>query len=456
MLVALGGNDYVMRGNFYVGLDYHDDVLEGFGTILHAAIRWNSSMEVVTNIIEVGRGRDIVWEKDEDECEYGPTALHVACQYNASIDIVKELIKVGGGRDYVWEKNAFDDCTSLHFACANNVVSIDVVKELLEVGEGRDFVLEKDVYYCRTALHVACRNNASIDVVKELIEAGGGRDFVLEKDGRGRTAFHLACHYNASIDVLNLLIEYGGGDILTQGSNQHKTPLQFLITGDWYGDEEEKRAKIEKGSFLINKGIELQIGGEYSFSGLFNNNTNEEEVRDEIYEYWDERVLPTLEQVMTQHRNRQHLPILQALIINKAPPHIIESAVNTFTDSINTRDSFGKLPIDIAVEYGLSWDDGMESIVEAMTLALVSSEQQQQTTTSLNVCLKYGVQWENGTRIVLENSDMEQVLKTPDASTGLYPFMMAAAVTVDGGDYGYDLDTIFNLMKPCPHLVKQF
>ncbi len=162
-------------------------------------------------------------------------------------------------------------------------------------------------------------------------------------------------------------------------------------------------------------------------------------------------VLPTLEQVMAQPRNRQHLPILQALIVNKASPRIIKSAINTFIDSINTRDSFGKLPIDVATEYGLSWDDGLKQIVEAMT-----SSASAEHITPLNVCVKHGVQWENGTRIVLENtnSDEQVLLETPDASTGLYPFMMAAAVAVDGGDYGYDLDTIFNLMKETPQLVK--
>ncbi len=70
--------------------------------------------------------------------------------------------------------------------------------------------------------------------------------------------------------------------------------------------------------------------------------------------------------------------------------------------------------------------------------------------------MKHGVQWEDGTKIILENdsnSDEQVLLEALDASTGLYPFMMAAAPVVDGGDYGYDLDTIFNLMKESPHLV---
>ncbi len=428
----------------------------------------NECDETILERIRAG-GRDFVWEK---KIYHGYTALHLACATNASIVIVKMLIEVGGGQDFVRET---DSChmTSLHVACQNNA-SIDVVKGLIEVGGRRDFVLQKD-RYGYTALHTACQYNASIDVVKELIEAGGGRDFVWEKDEHDRTALHVACiQRNTSIDVLKMLIEYGGGDIITQVSNRHKTPLQFLITeSSPYGDdEEEKRAKIEKASFLINKGIELQIGGEYSFGGLFNNNTNEEEVQDEeiddeedwdesdeedwddieedqgIYKYWDDNVLPTLEQVMVQPRNRP-LPILQALIVNKAPPRIIKSAVNTFAESISTRDSFGnKYPIDIAINHNLSWDEGMNEIIGTFATA--------QQTTPFNICTKHGVQWENGTKIILENDDNVDILEAADTSTGLFPFMVAAVGRCGNEpNYAYDFDSIFQLIKSRPLVVRQ-
>ncbi len=247
---------------------------------------------------------------------------------------------------------------------------------------------------------------------------------------------------------MKLLIEYGGEDILTQVNNKHKKPLQLLITASWYGDEEQKRANIEKASFLIDKGIELQIGGEYSIGGLFNNNTNEER-QDEIYQRWDDNVLPTLEQVMAQPRN-QPLPILQALIVKEAPPHIIKSAVSTFTDSINTTDSFDKYPIDVAVGHGLSWDDGLEEIVKAFASA--------QQTTPFNICTKHGVQWENGTRIVLENihDNVDIILEAADTSTGLFPFMVAAAGRCGNEpNYAYDFDSIFHLIKSRPLVVRQ-
>ncbi len=473
-LVTSGGKDYVTRDSFYLGEDDDDDL--EYGTLLHGALKFNSCMEVVSLLIDVV-GKEFVLKEDEydmtslchackysssigvvkklidvggrelvlKEDEYGSTSLHFACGLNASSDVVKELIEVGGGHDFVWEKD-FRGYTALHEACINNA-SIDVVKELIEAGGGRDIVLDEKDEYGWTALHLACGNKASIDVVKELIEVGGGRDFVLEKGINGSTALHSACRFNASIDVLELLIQYGGRDILTQVNNQHETPLQKLLTIEvWYGDdEEEKRAFIEKISLLINKGIELNIGGQYSIGGLFSKNTSQM-VNNVIYGKWDVKLLPALEQVLAMPNNH-HLPILQALIVNEASRDIIKSAVDNFTHFINTRDSLHKYPIDVAVENDLLWEDGMEQIVEAF-----SSVKQ---TTPFNICVKHGVQWGNGTRITLESSAALDILETVDTSTGLYPFMVAAVGGENNG-YKYDFDSVFELIKSRPLVVRQF
>ncbi len=382
LLVTLGGKDYVTREDFYLGEEFGN---EEYGTLLHGAAKFNSCEKVMLWLIKVG-GQKLVWEKDGG----GRTLLHGVCSGNASINVLKTLIEIGGGRDFVWEKDEYGK-TSIHYACYYNA-SFDVVKKLIEVGGGRDFVWEKDED-CMTSLHWACKRNVCSDVVKKLIEVGGGRDFVWEKDENGRNSLHIACYYNASVDVLDLLIEYGGRDLFTQFDNEGKSPLQLLISKYWYGEKEQKKSFIEKASLLINKGIELRIGGQYSIGGLFICNTNQE-VQDRIYEHWDDNVLPALEQVMDVPHNR-HLPILQALIINKAPPRIVKSAADAFTDSINTKDNFDKYPIDVAVDHGLSWNDGLEQIVKAF-----ASEQH---TTPFNVCTKHGVQWENGIRNALEN-----------------------------------------------------
>merc|ERR1719242_1307637 len=119
---------------------------------------------------------------------------------------------------------------------------------------------------------------------------------------------------------------------------------------------------------------------------------------------------------MTEPHNHQ-LPILQALIVHKAPKIIIESTIDSFPHSINTQDSFGKLPIDVAVCHGFAWDGGLQDIVDAFA----SSQQR----TTLHVCAKHGVQWENGTKEMLEGNALD-VVERMDDSTGLYLFMTAA------------------------------
>ncbi len=355
-----------------------------------------------------------------------------------------------GGRDLVWEKDLWG-YNALHWACSRNA-SLDVVKELIEAGGGRDYVWEKDVSG-RTPLSYACQCSAYLDVVKVLIDVGGGRDIVWEKDdGCGFTSIHYACEGNepASVAVLDLLIQHGGQELIVEPDSGGDIPLQNLMGNNPNPNpEESRRSYVEKASYLINKGIQLQIGGQYSIGGLFplgdRNDQCEHDLigHDLIYMTQVSNVPPTLEQVMAMPNNR-HLPILQAMIVNKAPEYIIKSAVRTFVDSINTRDSFDKYPIHVAVEYGLSWDDGLEQIVEAFASA--------QQTAQFSVCIKYGVQWENGMRNILENSDVG-ILENADTVTGLYPFMTAA---VGGENYGYDFDSVFHLIKSSPLLVKQF
>ena len=111
--------------------------------------------------------------------------------------------------------------------------------------------------------------------------------------------------------------------------------------------------------------------------------------------------------------HNRYLPILQGLIINKAPPRIIKSTTHQLTASINTADSSGRYPIDVAIRHGLAWDGGMKELVE-----------------------------KSGT----------DLLEREDVTTGLLPFM---AVAVGEDKYSYDLNTVFHLIKKTPLLVRR-
>ncbi len=396
MLVTKGGRDYVKSRE-----------------LLHLAIRYNCCMEVVAKLLEIG----------------GPhyNSLQYAIQNNASIGVVKKLVEVGG-KDLVLQKIRGGGRNSFHTACESKA-SIDVFTELIEVG-GKNLVFQKINTFgtkCNT-LEYALKQRTSIEVLSKLIEVGG-QELVLEKNRSGCSSFQSICHCSSitftSCDILDFLILHGGPDVLEEEKYGQKPLHNVILHHLWnqtvdYKDgylsediEEIRRALVEKTSFLIKKGIELQIGGEYSIGGLFCDNIKQQ-LRDHIYKYWiwDERVLPALKQVMAMAQNR-HLPILQALIVNKAPPCIIRNAVNTFTDFINTIDSFDKYPLNVAIDHRLLWEDG--------------------------------------TKIIFENSDMG-ALETANSSTGFYPFMSAAL----GGEYScYDLDFVFHLIRSKPQVVKE-
>jgi len=295
---------------------------------------------------------------------------------------------------------------------------------LIRLG-GRKFVMQKvnfrvhyreyhrpfTPYLGMTLLNAACGCNASTDVISLLVDMGGKALFMKKYYG-GWNPLYYACHkvrYRASYSYVweytELLKTYD------------KTPLQRLIAQDivhyWWMNQERRerlRKKItDNAAILINKGIELQIEGEYGIGGLFASTSSTQKVQDQIYENWDIFVLPALEQVITLPHNR-HLPILQATIINNAPPDVITSTVNQFTASINAADSSSKYPIDIAAHHGLAWDDGMKGVVERSDTSLFERE---------------------------------------DASSGLLPFMVAAV----GGKNSYDIGTVFHMIKKCPIVV---
>ncbi len=446
-------------------------VQDNYGmTPLHRVCeRRNIPVEIVSKLIEVG-GKHLVLK--EDECGRG--AIHCACKYNAPLQIVSMLINAGG-REVVFKEDK-DGRNCLHYAVENAVPSIEVVSKLIEVG-GRKLVLEED-HEGRSSLHYACKINSSVEVVSKLIHIGG-RELVTKKSNNGCTALHMACKHKVPFSIVSNLIETGGdvllktannnGDsalhcvacdfstsselvnLLLQGAGEEmlmtknvddKTPLLALITrrNSHFHSQRNKRMICEKASLLINKGIELRIGGGFSLGGLFNFTSNSE-IQNQVYDKWDDLVFPTLQQVMSQPHGRQQ-PILQAAIINNAPTRIIQDIANIFMDSVNIIDSLGRYPIDVGVQCRLPWRDGMKDIVESFASA--------QQFTVIHACAKHGVQWENGMRAVLEDIKIDD-FERKDEFTGLHYFMLAAV----RGDYNvsHDLDSVFQLIKARPNLV---
>jgi len=409
---------------------------------LHLACKLGASVELISNILQVG-GRNLVMAKAKG----GWNSLHLALSActSSSTNIVSKLIEVGG-RDLVMDKGGGNsDCNSLHVALYQKA-SLEIISELVEVGQ-RELVMEKNKQG-RSSLHIACYSNSTIEVVSKLIELGG-MDLIFEKTAEdGLNSLHVACgRRTVELALVDLLIQHGGAQLLSHIDDHGRTPLHFLITRDAYvyGGGEDSKVFIDKASLLMNKGIQLRIGGEYDIGGLFSpTTTTNQEIKDRIYHNWDRIVLPTLKNVMTIPHN-QHLPILQAVIINDVPSKIIKATINQFTGSINTKDSSSRLPIDVAVHRRLSWDNGMKELIEAYL-----SLQEESSTIIFMVCLKNGLGWENGMKVVVKRLDIN-VIERQDGSTGLCPFMLAG-VKQDKDDY--DLGSVFYLIRKSPRLVQ--
>ncbi len=430
---------------------------------LPCAMSVEASYNVISKLIEIG-GKDLIISKDEK----GRNSLHYAvCAYHTSVEVMSMLIQFGGGVDLVLDQDESGQ-HSFHTACEIGA-SAEVLLRLIDIG-GRDLVFLKDNYGLN-ALHYAVRSVIPSDeepsrrLILKLIEVGG-RDLVMDNNNHlGHNAIHFMgdLHYSNDGDlcfcqidntVLDILTAQGvgGAEILLQEESTGKTPLQSLVTQqfieDWDQGECDPRI-IENVSVLINKGIQLRIGGEYSIGGLLSSSTpDQEQVQDEIYQNWDKVVPPALEQVMA-HPHNQHLPILQAVIINKVPPRIIKSTIQKFVKiSVNTRDSVGQLPIDVAARHRISWNNGMKEIVEALLSTQDLSTQG--SSTLFTMCIKNGLQWHDGMRVVVEAVDKD-IIARDDDETGLYPFMLAG---VGYSKCSYDLASIFHLIKQCPRLVR--
>ncbi len=387
--------------------------------LIQIACRYNASISVISKLVAIG-GRAAVVE----ESAYGWNSLHVACRFDASIDVVLKLIEAGG-RDLVLKKDS-QNWNALHYACRYNTC-IDVVRKLVDVG-GKKLVTAK-AQGGVNALHLIGFQDASIDVIMKLVEVGG-EDLVRDKTEDGWSSLHIACGCNAPIDILITLLEFGGSELLMQADKYGKLPLHIAITERFSPSEQNEIIKVV--AKLISWGLQYQVGGEFGIGGLFNSSSNE--VQDVIYDKWEDLVLPAME-LVKEDVGVDDYPILQAAIINKAPPSIIKGIVEQL-GCVATKDTLGRFPIDVAVEFGREWSSGTKEIAEAFALA--------QRCTLLHTCAKHGLQWDDGLRCAVDEGGMKDV-EERDLETGMFPFMLAALAGTTG--------STFQLIQMSPNLL---
>lgn len=366
--------------------------------------------------------------------DYGESALHLACSKKASVEVIRTITDIGG-LDLVLERDS-GGYTALHNACIFKASS-DNIKHLLNLG-GKDLVLT--AAKCgRTALHWACFHDVSYDVIEKIIELGG-KELVMATDANNRKAVHIATIQRASIATIRRLIDVGGKDLLCcenpLGPEYGNLFLHFFIATAFCCCKESQ----DKFVMLILKGIEHGIGGEFSIGGLLN--TAPDNIQEHVFDCWIGRVDRCLKKVLEKH---EKLPILHAAIMAKAPRHVIRNLIESHEDVISIQDSKGRYPIDVAVEEGQPWNNGLKEVLSA-TMKTPNNFGR----SLINVAALHGVHWANGlNQIVSLETNIKESNRIAhlDLQTNLYPFMLAAAGP------NYDLSAIFELTRRNPDLL---
>ncbi len=139
-------------------------------------------------------------------------------------------------------------------------------------------------------------------------------------------------------------------------------PIQ-LCANEWYKDPVVFWDTFE---LLLTVGIREGVGGKLGFGGLFvklprGNNKNI------IHEHsfkskgvsWEK-----MSNVVKDDLNARRV-IIDQLIHGNVPKEHCKEIISNFSDVLFVKDEDGRLPIHIAAEVGLGWNDGLKEIVEA-------------------------------------------------------------------------------------------
>ena len=148
-----------------------------------------------------------------------------------------------------------------------------------------------------------------------------------------------------------------------------------------------------------------------------------------------------MESAVDPLQDHQKPPILHAAILAKAPLHIIEDIINHFKFSILQTDSLNRIPLVVAIEEGLEWNEGLQQIFEATV------EAQQKSTDFIYEAARYGLEWRYQYMKELAEANVDEMMNGHDSSTGLRVFMVAAM-----GKY-HDLSGVYGMMRLSPETM---
>lgn len=388
-------------------------------TLLHIACYAGVNLQVIRILIE--RCPDVVLKKNG----IGWTPLHLLCwgtdddeialrrkEPNRELNIARMLLlrhpeqqTLETSRIFCRQKAShaihMQDIigwTPLHLACWGGA-SFELVELLLNCKKDSASIKTKDGW---TPIHLACRYNASVDVVTALLKAAPQSATIKAKGGW--CALHLACWWQSSTPVLKaILLAYpSAANIQTW---EDYTPLEIL----WQRHMESQNQKYGRKNLLTTTATAPHTHLEKNDTIKNTNDELSEKISSLLHAANSQKIHGFS---FPQNGSLHLVCAISAIVSNvKCPEEVkmfIMHRLSLLTEE-EARDPEGGNRcslLSVAIEYGASWEWGLETIFKA---------------------------WPGA--IYLQN-----------IHSGLYPFMEAAS------SQGH-IDTVYNLLRAAPFLV---
>ena len=266
--------------------------------------------------------------------------------------------------------------------------------------EVKQFLLDRDIAnetkienlryrdkYRGSPLHTAIYRKAPIYVIVLMLDIGGD-DLLTELDHDRSNALHHAAIAGSPVEVLTLMTRVGGKKILTAQDRRGKIPICYTI--DRFG-----KPNLRSFQCFLKEGLLQEVGGKHGMGGMF----IKDRFNHSTYDFLTKR-LSWENIIRTVNDAACGQPFLHGAIGNLSK-EALDIIIERFPWSISARDSDGRLPIHVAADRGLTWEEGMETLVLA---------------------------------------DEDSIETFDSKVTGLYPFALAA----EGPNS--DLNTVYNLV----------
>jgi len=396
--------------------------------------------------------------------EQGRTPLHVACDHDAPAFVVKALLQANPSAvTMVGTSNM----NPLHITCSSQHASVEVVRVLLDGCEDACKLTGMKDVDGDTPLHAACRCGAPIDVLEVLLRANPR--LVHDRDYEGLTP------------LLRLWVRYFvmlGDD--TINSVAHKNDVMGELEEAWNKTELLLRAAYS-GLPDCPPHYSCACG-----SGQTQNNT--------VLQQQEE---PSQTEFVSGKSEQQPFYVLHAASLVDCPRAVVKIATVLYPQQLHEYDSTMRTPLMIATvapvfkEHDLSGegysieelihgdeddeeddvyasrsyhgDDQVEQkqplviqiLLEAGAKANRANPSLKRGRLPLHSAIVSGKRWSEGLKI-LRNAYPDSLMKI-DQETGLYPFMLAAAVggvalkdEITTVGRSADLTTIFEILRSRP------